>query len=348
MGQAWQPPPILSRSWWNPRIPTASLSSIRSLRGRGRVVRPALEGESAQLRGYIVAVIRPEMVMRENPDALRPPRKHTACRALRPSPRRTAALARILGPDHYCDIMNMHKLQEAFSSDLYTANPMFLFGRTYLVLAHPGPTFTSLHPVRAAWVAGGGRMHPDGPAHPVRRLSQFPSGIVGGSGRSPHGCSEGQRGQIPDGRRTRERRHRHRARGEHGSRESTLCTNARLYPWRDAGTPFTGYIHSSELETVIDRYRRRLYGEDVPSIYETVLRHKNGSMVPAELNAGLFYDESGVSDLVMVRDISERRKAEEERAMLVQDIEIARRRAEDATRAKSEFLANMSHEIGRP
>ena len=33
---------------------------------------------------------------------------------------------------------------------------------------------------------------------------------------------------------------------------------------------------------------------------------------------------------------------------LVKDLEVAKRRAEEATRAKSEFLANMSHEIRTP
>ena len=32
-------------------------------------------------------------------------------------------------------------------------------------------------------------------------------------------------------------------------------------------------------------------------------------------------------------------------AQLVKELEIAKAKAEDATRAKSEFLANMSHEI---
>ena len=48
------------------------------------------------------------------------------------------------------------------------------------------------------------------------------------------------------------------------------------------------------------------------------------------------------------RDITERKEAEETLALLVRELELSKRRAEDATEAKSAFLANMSHEIRTP
>jgi len=48
------------------------------------------------------------------------------------------------------------------------------------------------------------------------------------------------------------------------------------------------------------------------------------------------------------RDITERKEAEETMALLVRELEMSKRRAEQATDAKSSFLANMSHEIRTP
>jgi PAS domain S-box-containing protein/putative nucleotidyltransferase with HDIG domain len=77
-------------------------------------------------------------------------------------------------------------------------------------------------------------------------------------------------------------------------------------------TPYTDYIDPDKLPTVLDRYNRRMKGEDVPPIYETVLRRKDGGKVYAELNAGAITYEGKVADLVFIRDISERKQVEME------------------------------------
>jgi PAS domain S-box-containing protein len=78
------------------------------------------------------------------------------------------------------------------------------------------------------------------------------------------------------------------------------------------GTPFTDYVHPDELPQTAARYERRMAGEDVAPIYETVLRRKGGSKVYAELNAGVITYQGKHADLVIIRDISERRQAEEQ------------------------------------
>jgi len=82
-------------------------------------------------------------------------------------------------------------------------------------------------------------------------------------------------------------------------------------PNRMIGTPITEYVHPDELQRVIYRYERRLAGEPVESIYETVLLHSDGSRVDVELNAGVITYGGRPADLIIVRNISERIKSQE-------------------------------------
>lgn len=76
-------------------------------------------------------------------------------------------------------------------------------------------------------------------------------------------------------------------------------------------TPFSNYVHPDELPRVLERHERRMAGEPIPSTYETVLLRKDGSEFPAELNAGVFAFHGEAADFVFVRDIRERRRAEQ-------------------------------------
>ncbi|MBU1908996.1 MAG: PAS domain S-box protein, partial [Verrucomicrobia bacterium] len=77
------------------------------------------------------------------------------------------------------------------------------------------------------------------------------------------------------------------------------------------GTPFTDHVHPTELPRLAENYQRRMRGEPVPATYETVLRRRDGSPAPAELNAGLIMYEGRPADMVIIRDITERKRAEE-------------------------------------
>jgi PAS domain S-box-containing protein len=94
-------------------------------------------------------------------------------------------------------------------------------------------------------------------------------------------------------------------------------TNARLAEmWGGTveevtGTSFTDYIHPDELAKVTDRYRRRLAGDDIKPVYETLLKSKDGRQVIAELNTGVITYQGKPADLVIVRDITERKQSEQ-------------------------------------
>ena len=77
-------------------------------------------------------------------------------------------------------------------------------------------------------------------------------------------------------------------------------------------TTFHSLIWPDDHPTVEEHYRRRLAGEEQSVTYEAGLIHSEGHRVPVELNAGTITYLGRRADLVIVRDIAERKLVEEE------------------------------------
>jgi PAS domain S-box-containing protein len=74
--------------------------------------------------------------------------------------------------------------------------------------------------------------------------------------------------------------------------------------------PFIDFIHPDELPEVVDRHKRRLAGEEVPSIYESAIKAKDGQKVLVEFNVSHNLYQGKPTTFVFVRDITERKKEE--------------------------------------
>jgi PAS domain S-box-containing protein len=108
-------------------------------------------------------------------------------------------------------------------------------------------------------------------------------------------------------------------------------------------TPFANYIHPDELPAMLKRYQQRMAGEDIPSLYETVLRRRDGSKVYVEINAGVIAYLGKPADLVTVRDITERKRAED--AVLQRAEELAALQATVLEIASPHDLPSLLHTI---
>ena len=102
------------------------------------------------------------------------------------------------------------------------------------------------------------------------------------------------------------------------------------------GRPWTGFVHPDALPDIINNYNRRMSGESVPSTYETTMMRKDGSRSFVEMNAGIIEYEGRPADLVIVRDINDRKMAQE-----------ALRRSEELYRTLSEASNDLIFVIGR-
>ena len=76
--------------------------------------------------------------------------------------------------------------------------------------------------------------------------------------------------------------------------------------------------HYSELlaprytEALMERYGKRMRGEPVPDRYEAELKDRNGNEITVEINAGLMELEGRPADLILIRDITQRKQYEKE------------------------------------
>jgi PAS domain S-box-containing protein len=110
-----------------------------------------------------------------------------------------------------------------------------------------------------------------------------------------------------------------------------------------------------EYSTALEEFQKSDSGKAVGRVVELTAFRSNGDEFPIEASLSAVLSANGWQAVGILRDISERKWAEESlRGYLIalesvnKALEQSNMAAEAATRAKSQFLANMSHEIRTP
>jgi PAS domain S-box-containing protein len=94
-----------------------------------------------------------------------------------------------------------------------------------------------------------------------------------------------------------------------------MCNPRLEYYWGGSlneivGRPFAEFVHPDALPELINNYKQRMSGKSLPSRYETTLMHKDGSRSYVEVNASVIRYKGKPADLVLVRDINDRKRTE--------------------------------------
>jgi PAS domain S-box-containing protein len=89
------------------------------------------------------------------------------------------------------------------------------------------------------------------------------------------------------------------------------------------GMPFTKYIHPDDVAESVEKYDAWIGGKELESPYERRLVDNNGNTIYAELSIGIITYQDKPAVLVSVRDITERKQAEETLQESVRRMQIA-------------------------
>ena len=114
------------------------------------------------------------------------------------------------------------------------------------------------------------------------------------------------------------------------------------------GSNFLNFISPKYREKVSERYNLRLSGHSTEESYEIEIDGKNKRGIPVEVRSKLIKLNDQNRDMVIFRDITERKLMEQKVLDLYEKEKSHRQELEDEARQKSLFIDILAHELRNP
>ena len=109
------------------------------------------------------------------------------------------------------------------------------------------------------------------------------------------------------------------------------------------GMSFFDLLHPRYHHAALKRHKRKVSGETIPGLFEMSIIRKGGTEVPIELTSAYTTYKGEPANVAFIRDITERKQAEEKEKQLQQELILASRLA-----TVGEMAAGIAHEINNP
>jgi PAS domain S-box-containing protein len=114
------------------------------------------------------------------------------------------------------------------------------------------------------------------------------------------------------------------------------------------GRSFLNFIHPKHREKVSNLYTARLNGLTREESYEIEINGKNETVIPVEVRSKMIKLNDQDCDMVIFRDITERKSMEEKILDLYEKEKSHRQELEEEARQKSLFIDILAHELRNP